>query len=382
MRQTDTTSGRIAIVGTGFVADLYMRSLASFPGIKVVGAYDIVAANLERFCRYWGVEAAESLEQLVSDYTADLILNLTNPASHFEITKACLNAGKHVYSEKPLALNMADARELCELAAERSLILASAPCSLLGEAAQTLWQALRAGKIGKPYLVYAELDDDFIPQAPYGKWRSESGAPWPYQDEFAVGCTLEHAGYYLTWLIAMFGSIVRVISATGELIPDKPVGDGLRGAPDFSSASLYFESGTIARLTCSIIAPHDHRLRVFGERGILEVERSWDNSSPVKLRRRYTLRRRLVTSPIATRIRPKQPTHPKARRWGAAAMNFALGPAEILSAIRESRPSRLSSEFALHLTEAALAIQQGEGTHIMTTRCPPVEPMSWARSKE
>jgi predicted dehydrogenase len=375
----DLTRGRVAIVGTGFVADLYMRSLASFPGIAVIGAYDINPANLERFCKYWGVPPAQTLDQLLSDGATDLVLNLTNPSSHFEVTKVCLAAGKHVYSEKPLALTIEEAFQLCELAGKHSLKLASAPCSMLGEAAQTVWHGLRSGMIGKPYLVYAELDDDFIPQAPYAKWRSESGAPWPYQDEFAVGCTLEHAGYYLTWLIAMFGSIERVISASAELIPDKPVGQAVRAAPDFSSATLYFESGTVARLTCSIIAPYDHRLRIFGDKGLIEVERSWDNDSPVKLRRRYLLRRRLVNSPFTSRIRLRRPTHPKVARRGAVAMNFALGPVEVLTAIRESRPCRLSSEFALHLTEATLAIQQGNSLHKMVTRCPPIEPMDWAK---
>ena len=374
------SKGRVAIVGTGFVADLYMRSLASFPEIQVVSAYDVNPTNQARFCGYWNVRPAKDLGQLLSDQAVTLVLNLTNPGSHFAVTKACLNADKHVYSEKPLALEVTDARDLCELAARRSLELASAPCSLLGEAAQTVWHAVRAGRIGTPYLVYAELDDDFIPQAPYTRWLSESGAPWPYQDEFAVGCTLEHAGYYLAWLIAMFGSITRVISATGDLIPEKPIGNALRAAPDFSCATLYFESGTVARLTCSIIASHDHRMRIFGESGILEIARSWDNNSSVKLRRRFALRRKLITSPIATRIRLKQPTHPKVGRWGAASMNFALGPVELLSAIAESRPSRLSSQFALHLTEATLAIQHGDGVHEMSTSCPPIDPMDWART--
>ena len=93
-------------------------------------------------------------------------MNLTNPASHFEVSRACLEAGKHVYSEKPLATNMDDARALCALAESKGLMLASAPCSVLGEAAQTLWLALRRNEIGKVRLVYAELDDDFVPRRP------------------------------------------------------------------------------------------------------------------------------------------------------------------------------------------------------------------------
>jgi predicted dehydrogenase len=308
-----------------------------------------------------------------------VVMNLTNPGSHFEVSRAILNAGHHVYCEKPLAMTMEEARTLHTLAAGHGLLIASAPCSVLGEAAQTLGHALRTGTAGTPRLVYAELDDGFIPQAPYGDWRSESGAPWPAGDEFAVGCTLEHAGYYLTWLIAFFGPVRRVVAASAEVIPGKP-SDG-PAAPDFSVATLFFASGMVARLTCSIAAPHDHRIRVIGDAGVLEVKQAWNNAAPVRFHRRLTLRRRLLEWPLGRRIRLKGPTHPKVGRKGAAAMNFALGPVEMLESLRENRPCRLSAEFALHLTEVTLAIQNAgrdTGPQDMTTTCTPPEPMPWA----
>ncbi len=370
----------IGIVGTGFVADLYMRSLRTFPELKVVMATDIDRSRLAAFCAYWKVTPAQDLQEILNSGDPDspaLILNLTNPASHFEVSRACLEAGKHVYSEKPLATNMDDARALCALAERKCLMLASAPCSVLGEAAQTLWLALRQNEIGKVRLVYAELDDDFVPQAPYRKWPSESGAPWPFRDEFTVGCTLEHAGYYLTWLMAIFGTVEKVIAASANLVPDK-LGDGAETASDFSCATLFFKSGLVARLTCSIIAPHNHGIRIIGDAGVLEVDQSWNNESAVRVRRRLVFRRKLMNSPFAKRVKIKGATHPKVGRWGAAAMNFALGPAEMLAALKESRPSRLSSGFALHLNELTLAIQGGNGVQVMQTACPPMEPMPWA----
>jgi predicted dehydrogenase len=372
---------QIGIVGTGFVADLYMRSLNTFPQVRVVKAYDIDPARLSEFCAHWKVPAAQSLEELTGNgsNSPSLILNLTNPAAHFQVSRACLQAGKHVYSEKPIALDMSSARELCALASERSLLLASAPCSVLGEAAQTLWRAIRQDVAGKTRLVYAELDDDFISKAPFHKWRSESGAPWPYRDEFSVGCTLEHAGYYLTWLMAMYGSVEKVISASATLIEDKAA-DVPQAAPDYSCATLFFKSGVVARLTCSIVAPHDHSLRIIGDTGVLEIDRSWDNQAAVRLRRRFTIRRKLLNSPIARRIKIKGPSHPKVGRSGAAAMNFALGPAEMLSALREKRKCRLSADFALHLNEVTLAIQNGKGIEYMQTACSPMDPMPWAQN--
>ncbi|MEO1135735.1 MAG: Gfo/Idh/MocA family oxidoreductase, partial [Pseudomonadota bacterium] len=168
--------------------------------IKVAGAFDIDAARLKTFCEYWNVEATDSLAGLLAHDA--LVLNLTNPRAHYEVSKAALDAGRHVYSEKPLAVSMPDAHALAKLARDNNLMLASAPCNWLSQSAQTVWKAISKGEIGTPRLVYAELDDDFIPQAPYEKWLSESGAPWPAKDEFETGCTLEHAGYYLTWLMA------------------------------------------------------------------------------------------------------------------------------------------------------------------------------------
>ncbi|MCT4608295.1 MAG: Gfo/Idh/MocA family oxidoreductase [Pelagimonas sp.] len=372
-------SGKIVLLGCGFVADLYMRSLSVMPDLQVAGVFDINENRLKQFCEFWNVPARPSFEALLTEAPDALVLNLTNPHAHYETSKACLLAGRHVYSEKPLATDFAQAQELHELAQRADLVLASAPCSVLGEAAQTFGHALRHDLAGTPRAIYAELDDGFIPQAAYKKWLSESGAPWPYEDEFRVGCTLEHAGYYLTWLISWFGSVRTVVAASAETIPNKE-GQGPY-APDFSVATLFFENGPVTRLTCSITAPHDHSIRIVGDKGVLSCKAAWDNDAKVRFAKRMTIRRRLMESPWPRRVRLQGGTHPKVKRWGAAAMNFMLGPQEVLNALKEGRACRLSNDFALHLTEVTLAIQNaGEttGAQQMTTTCPPMEPMPWA----
>lgn len=370
---------KVGIVGTGYVADLYMRSIESFPEIDIVFTYDIKDNHLERFCNFWQTPKASSLKELLQRDDLDLVLNLTNPDAHYIVSKQCLEAGKHVYSEKPLALDMGQAYELHRIASEKNLMIGSAPCSFLSETAQTIRYALETQNIGKPYLIYAELDDDFIPQAPYKKWFSESGAPWPYEDEFKVGCTLEHAGYYLTWLMAIFGSVKKVVAASANLIENKlPQGNT---APDYSTAMLFFESGIVARITCSVVAPHDHQMRIFCENGILQVDECWDNSAKVLFKRRFTLRRRLINSPFSKTIKLPGPAHTKVKRRGAAKMNFALGPKDMLEAIKQGKPSRVSADFALHLNEVTLAIQNSgsdTGVQIMKTKMPFVEPMPWS----
>lgn len=371
---------KLGMIGTGFVADHYMRSLATFPELNLVGAYDSSAERLEQFGAHWKVPAAASFDSLIEAVgSAGIMLNLTNPSAHYDVSRRCLEAGLHVYSEKPLAMRVEDAQALHALAAQGGLMIASAPCTFLGEAAQTVGAAIRAGVLGKPRLIYAELDDDFVAKAPYQKWLSTTGKPWPASDEFSVGCTLEHAGYYLTWLIAIFGSIRTVVAASACLAPDQM---GIEHpAPDFSVATLFFECGVVARLTCSILAPHDRSLRIIGDHGVLELSDCWNNDAPVKFRRRFVVRRRLVNSPVARRLRLAHTTHPKVGRWGATSLNYALGPKEMADALAEGRPPRISADLALHLTEVTLAIQasgDGAGAQTMRTNCAPVAPMSWA----
>jgi predicted dehydrogenase len=371
---------KLGMVGTGFVADHYMRSLTLFPELNLVGAYDTSAERLEQFSTHWKVPSLNALDALIAAVgPGGIMLNLTNPSAHYDISRRCLEAGLHIYSEKPMAVRLEDAQALHALAASKGLMIASAPCTFLGEAAQTVGAAIRRGVLGRPRLIYAELDDDFISKAPYQSWISTTGKPWPAEDEFTVGCTLEHAGYYLTWLIAIFGSIRTVVAASACLAPDQMGVD--KPAPDFSVATLFFESGLVARLTCSILAPHDRSLRIIGDHGVLELEDCWDNDSPVRFRRRFNVRRRLINAPVARRLRLAQPTHPKTARWGAVSLNYALGPKEMADALAEGRPCRASADLALHLTEVTLAIQasgEGAGAQTMQTRCAPVAPMPWA----
>jgi predicted dehydrogenase len=257
---------RVAIVGCGFVADYYVRTLPVHPELEVVGVMDRDADRAERFARYYSLSRYDSLDEMLSDPRVEIVLNLTNPSSHYEISKRALLAGKHVYSEKPMANAFEEAKELVELAESKRLQICSAPCSLLGETAQTIWKALREQRVGPVRLVYAELDDGLVHKMPYKRWLSESGTPWPYQDEFEVGCTLEHAGYYLTWLVAFFGPVESVTAFSSCLVPDKNMGaTAATSTPDFSVACLNFASRIVARLTCSIVAPHDHSLTIVGD---------------------------------------------------------------------------------------------------------------------
>jgi predicted dehydrogenase len=368
---------RVALVGCGFISDRYVTSIRSnYPSLEIVGVTDQSAERASQAGARYSLDVYESLERLLDDERVDIVLNLTNPRSHYEVSRACLQAGKHVYSEKPLAMDLDEARELVDLAARNNLYLSSAPCSVLGEAAQATARALREERVGDVLAVYAEMDDGLVPRMPFRSWRSPAGVPWPFQDEFEVGCTFEHAGYSLTWLAAFFGPAELVSAFSSVCLPDKGTDQPLQVlAPDLSIACIRFVSGVVARLTCSIVAPHDRRLRIVGRTGVLQVDDVWDYGSPAYTRQYISIRRRMVLSPWKKRCRlPVR--RPRVRS------DFARGVAELADAITEGRPARLSANFALHVNELTLAIHNAgaeAAPYKVTSRFDPVEPMPWAR---
>ena len=374
---------RVAIVGCGFVADFYMESLWQYPALDLIGVTDRDRGRADRFAAFHRIgRVYPNLDDLLSDDRVDLVLNLTNPDSHYSVSRSSLAAGKHVYSEKPFAMELHQAADLVELAERAGLRIACAPCSVLGETAQTLWRVLREERIGLAKLVYAEIDDGLVFRAPYRKWISASGNPWPYKDEFEVGCTLEHAGYYLTWMTAFFGPAVSVTAFSSCLYPDKETDLPLdRLAPDFSVACIRFACGVVARLTCSIIAPHNQGFRVFGNRGILCTDNAWDYRAPVYIRRMFNIRRKMIVAPWKEGCALRMIPGAAKRARGANTMEFCRGPAEMVRSILAEEQSMLPTDFCLHNNEAVLAIQrslESSATYQMTTSFKPLRAMPWA----
>lgn len=372
----------IAIVGCGFVADLYLETLRRHRILDLRGVFDRDPGRSFAFARRHGVEVYHDFDSLLADPQVDLVLNLTNPHAHHAVSRACLDAGKHVYSEKPLAMEVAHARELVAMAEARGLLLSGAPSRLLGRPAQTLWKALREGRIGRPYLAYAEMDDGLLHRMAYRRWIGASGAPWPYVDELEVGNTLEHAGYALTWLVAMLGPVRRVTAFASRLVQQKNMDVPLqRQAADFSVAALEHDSGAVSRLTCSIVAPHDHRLLIAGEEGALWVDDCWKPTSPVRRRGRIELLGRSREAPFAQRLKLLGDAEAIAASKGRRKVDFCLGPVDLAHAIREGRAPRLSAQFCLHITEIALAISNaldGPAVVEIESRFDVPEPMPWA----
>jgi predicted dehydrogenase len=382
---------RIALVGCGFVADYYVGTMRAHPELEIAGVMDCDVLRSAHFAAHYKLPAYSSFEAVLSDPSISIVANLTNPRSHYEVSRRCLEAGKHVYSEKPLALRLSEAEHLVDLAQRKGLYITSAPCSALSETAQTIWQALRQNEIGEVLTVRAELDDGFIATSRYQQWKSRSGTPWPWQDELTVGCTFEHAAYYLTWLANFFGRAESVTAFSSCSMREKWMADGVEDpGPDSSVACVRYESGVVARLTCSITAPLDRSLTIIGKEGVLRIDDSWDYRSPIYIQRRNFFSRVAGKYPFVTKLpvvgerRLPLLDGPGANSYRQThKMDFARGVAELAEAIAEGRECRMSAQFCLHVNELVLAIHNAgsEGTtYRVRSSFEAMKPMPWVPS--
>lgn len=402
---------RIGIIGCGYVFDHYMTTLPGHAGLEVAGIADRDPAALARASAFYRLHAYPDTAAMLADDSIGMIVNLTSIESHAEVTRAALMAGKHVYSEKPFVTDLDEARALIALAEERGLRISCAPSNALSATSQTMWKAVADGAIGDVRLVYAEFDDNPIYlMAPEG-WASRSGAPWPYLHEYEMGCTWEHVGYHLTWMCAIFGPVRAVTAFSRVTVPDKtslPLHPA--DTPDFSVACLDFESGVVGRVTCSIAAPYDHRMRIIGNRGMVHADTYRHYDCPVYLepfgkltlnaRKARTVRtnsllqglfgvggRRvpLVRTPPPGSVQPldilgRRSWSPKGalnrlKRRQLGQQDKAIGIAELADAIATGRPQFPSHAFTLHLTELTLAIQAAGpdgASHRMASRFEPL----------
>ncbi|MFT8422376.1 MAG: Gfo/Idh/MocA family oxidoreductase [Gluconacetobacter sp.] len=367
----------IAFVGTGYVADYYMATLQNYPELRLKGAWDHDPQRLRQFCTFYTVTPYAGLDALLGDETVDIVVNLTTPESHFAVNMAALNAGKHVYCEKPMAMSVEEAETLALLAEQKNRLLCGAPANGLSDAFMLVRDLMEKGEIGRPNLVYAEMDDGPVFRDDWRRWRNRSGAPWPGLHEFEVGCTLEHAGYALSWLYGLFGPITHVAASSALTFRDKGVGDHPLG-PDFSVGCLTFRSGVVARLTSGLAAPRDRSLTILGERGSLIVRDLWDNRSAINLQRNY--RRSLLdilTDGLESRLGRKLPIrfyrghsirYPKGKQAMRvpsypSKIDFARGIQAQAAGIRSGHPPLFSGRVSLHLTEVILALSSGLHDH-------------------
>ena len=353
----------IGIVGTGNIAGGYARDALTHPEIRLVAATDLDPVRSAAFAKEHACRAHASLDDLLADDAIDIVVNLTVHHAHHEVTKQALEADRHVYSEKPLALTSTEAGELVALAAARGLRLGCSPSTFLGEAQQTAAALVRSGRLGRVRAVYAEVN--------WGRIETWHPAPAPF---FDVGVLVDVGVYPLTLVTTMLGPARSVRAWGWELMPDRRTIDGTHfriGSPDLIVTAIELEGGIVVRLTTSFYvgrpAKQTGSLEFHGDDASLALGSFQDFDATVEIGaygKSY--------EPVAL-VRP-----------GYRGTAWARGVAEMASAIADGRPHRASAEQAAHVVDVIEAASHsmadgGRAIEIRSTFEPP-SLLPWAEA--
>ena len=141
---------KVGMVGVGNISGIYLKNLTeTFKEVELVALCDLIKERaLEAKEKYNIPKVYDTMEELFADDDIDIVLNLTRPYQHYEVSKGALLAGKHVYSEKPLGINIEEGKELVEIAKEKGLLIGGAPDTFLGAGIQTARKLIDEGVIG------------------------------------------------------------------------------------------------------------------------------------------------------------------------------------------------------------------------------------------
>lgn len=252
----------VGVIGAGVISDQYLSNLTVFPDVRVRFIADIDEPRAAAQASKWGVPRSGSVAELLADDDIEIVVNLTIPAAHVEVALQAIAAGKHVWGEKPYALDRESATRLRDAAAAAGLTVSVAPDTFLGAGLQTALRTIRDGRIGTP------LNGLTLFQSP----GPESWHPSP-EFLFAVGAgpLFDIGPYYITTLVQAFGPVARVTATASRSRATRTIGSGPKAGTEFPvevptnhSALIEFENGGSAQ---SVFSFESDR----GRTGVVEI---------------------------------------------------------------------------------------------------------------
>src|SRR6266550_4443607 len=324
---------RIGLIGCGAISGAYLDHSRAFPILQYTACCDIDREKATAKAMEFGIPRVLSLDQILSDPQVDVILNLTIPNAHAEISLAALNAGKHVYSEKPLGVSTAQGQRILAVAREKDLRVGCAPDTFMGAGLQTARQLIDEGTIGRPVAFTA-----FMMCPGHEHWHPNPA----FFYESGGGPMFDMGPYYLTALLNFFGPIRRITGAASIAIPERRTLAGMTidvQTPDHICGTIEFKNGVLGTIITSFATRFpqydiNQPITIYGTEGTLKVPDPNVFDGLVHLRR--------VNDPEFQSM-----PHTFNIGYGRSA-----GLAEMAYALRSGRPHRASAEQAYAVLEA------------------------------
>ncbi|HKT57264.1 MAG TPA: Gfo/Idh/MocA family oxidoreductase [Microbacterium sp.] len=348
----------IGLIGAGNISPAYLKNLTAFEEVEVRFIADLDLDRASARAKEFGVARSGTVDELLARDDIELVVNLTIPAAHTEVGHRIIAAGKHVWSEKPVALDHESAKELLAAASAAGVRVACAPDTVLGAGVQTALRAIARGDIGTPLTATTMFH---VP-------GPESWHPDPdFLFATGAGPLFDMGPYYATTLVHVFGSATRVQAVSSKSRDIRTIGSGPRAGqtfpvevPTHHAALIEFEGGTSAQSVFSF-------QHAFARAGVVEINgtegtislpdpNNFDGDSLLHL---HGEKARTITAT-------------------GAAFGRGTGIVELLRSIRAGVPERASGALASHVLDILLGIRDaaltGHAVEI-TSKVDPIAPL-------
>ena len=333
----------IGIVGVGCISGIYLKNLHNvFSELRLVAVCDLIKERAEKAQAEYNIpKVYDTMHELFADPEIDIVLNLTRPYQHYEVSKAALLAGKHVYSEKPLGADLAEGEELVALAKEKGLIIGGAPDTFMGAGIQTCRKLIDEGVIG-------EVIGGRCAMASHGVETWHPDPDFYYQR--GGGPLFDMGPYYIPALINLLGGIKSVFgyARTGyktRLITAEPhVGEIIEvNTPTHIESFLTFDSGAVVSLLTSfdVYKTKQTNIEIYGTKGTLYVPDPNKFGGPI------------IFYNGETKTETEYPLE-----FDYAENSRCLGLADMAKAIESGRASRTTYKQTFHVLEAMSSIMK------------------------
>jgi predicted dehydrogenase len=361
------TPMKVGIVGAGNISATYVATLQKIFGFEVKSIHDMSEEAAGALAEKFGLQTV-SLSKMFDDPEIGLVINLTTPVAHHPISKAALQAGKHVYSEKPLGVSMEEAEDLMALAKAGGLRLGCAPDTFLGGGHQLTRRLLDEGVIGKPVSATAML---LLPG--HEHWHPNPA----FFYHRGGGPMLDVGPYYVTNLITLFGPVREVFGTAKITRMERTVkSEPRRGeiikvdVPTHLTGVMEFESGATVTIATSFdVVKHRHnQIEIYGSEGSMVTPDPNNFTGKVEIFRAGDKDWQEV--PV---------DHPYTQGVPGYAGLRGLGAAEMVDALGAGRPHRVSAELAFHALEVMTAFERSSQSRKAVTiasTCTRPEPIS------
>ncbi|MEW5871957.1 MAG: Gfo/Idh/MocA family oxidoreductase [Chloroflexota bacterium] len=353
---------KTAVVGCGGISDAYLGAMiAKFKILDVVGCCDLNAAKAQEKAQKYGIQAI-SMEAILADASIEMVVNLTTPPAHYPVIRQLLEAGKHVYTEKVLSVELEHAAELLRIADQKGLYLGAAPDTFLGSAIQTARYVVDSGLLGEISSCYAVLTRD-------GELFSRA---YPFTAQPGGGIGFDVGIYYLTALLSILGPVTEVSGVVRTRKPERQhyspehFGETFRiECEDLMCATLQFACGAVGNVLFDansiFTTPERPSLVLFGSLGAMHM------ADPNGFGGEVSLILKGNNQPFVM-----QQSHAFSDECRG------LGVAEMAWALRLGRKNRASKEMAYHALEVLHAIlkssrtQSNQPLHSTFEKPPPI----------